>query len=165
MSDRLKPTVAGVGYLGEGDYPATNSKGQSVKCYAMWRNMLARCYVEHDPAFRWYGGKGITVCDEWHCYQTFAAWVAKHFIEGYQLDKDTKVPGSKVYSPDTCTFINAKANSIAASAKHYVFLDPKGNRVEIYNLHQFCKDHGLHTGHMSDVHNSKNRSHKKWTKA
>lgn len=33
--------------------------------YATWRNMIARCTNASYPSFDHYGGRGITVCDEW----------------------------------------------------------------------------------------------------
>lgn len=30
-----------------------------------WRNMLQRCYCTRDPSYPYYGGTGITVCQEW----------------------------------------------------------------------------------------------------
>jgi hypothetical protein len=53
----------------------------------------------------------VEVCKEWHNYQTFAEWYYKYHIEGYRLDKDLKVMGTKVYSPETCTFIPVELNS------------------------------------------------------
>lgn len=33
--------------------------------YAIWESMLQRCTNKNDRAFKNYGGRGITVCDEW----------------------------------------------------------------------------------------------------
>ncbi len=35
------------------------------KLYGIWANIKKRCYNESDPAYKNYGGRGITVCDEW----------------------------------------------------------------------------------------------------
>ena len=37
-------------------------------------SMLQRCYNPKRPQYKNYGGRGITVCDEWHDYETFRAW-------------------------------------------------------------------------------------------
>lgn len=39
---------------------------KSSTSYQVWIDMVRRCYNEKHPAFKWYGAKGITVCDEWH---------------------------------------------------------------------------------------------------
>lgn len=33
--------------------------------YASYMNMIQRCYNQKTPIYRWYGGRGITVCDRW----------------------------------------------------------------------------------------------------
>jgi len=40
--------------------------------YAVWCGMKARCYNKNNPRFKHYGGRGITVCDEWRdSFQAF----------------------------------------------------------------------------------------------
>lgn len=33
--------------------------------YGVWVAMKARCYNKKERAYKWYGGRGIEVCDEW----------------------------------------------------------------------------------------------------
>lgn len=33
--------------------------------FAIWQGMKARCFNENCRAYRIYGGRGITICDEW----------------------------------------------------------------------------------------------------
>src|SRR5215203_343786 len=33
--------------------------------YPVWRTMIARCYNSKSRCFRYYGGRGITVCERW----------------------------------------------------------------------------------------------------
>jgi len=33
--------------------------------YNSYRCMKSRCYREKDPSYKYYGGRGIEVCDEW----------------------------------------------------------------------------------------------------
>jgi len=40
--------------------------------YNTWRGMMRRCYKSEDKDYAKYGGKGVTVCEEWHDYLTFA---------------------------------------------------------------------------------------------
>ena len=35
--------------------------------------MLGRCRNPALPAFRWYGGRGITVCERWQTFEHFLA--------------------------------------------------------------------------------------------
>jgi len=50
-------------------------------------------------------------------------------------------------------------------ARHWDFIDPKDNRITIYNLTKFCRDHGLNQGHMWSVYSGRIKSCKGWRKA
>lgn len=41
------------------------------KLRKVWRAMLCRCNNANDPSYKNYGGRGITVCVEWHEFETF----------------------------------------------------------------------------------------------
>ena len=108
VRDPYFPICAGVGYVGIGEYAPTNNK-----CYNAWSNMLRRCYApSNNYMARTYSG--CTVRKVWHCYQRFAAWYVRQpyaWLDGYELDKDLRVPGNKVYGPDTCTLIPKSINA------------------------------------------------------
>lgn len=107
IKDEYHPTVAGVGYIGRGSYA---SKGKDIVCYQTWLDMLKRCYK---PKTKQTAKNYADICvwEGWYNYQVFAAWFYEYHIEGYRLDKDLKVFGSKIYSPETCAFIPEKLNS------------------------------------------------------
>lgn len=47
-------------------YETCGYRGDTLKpLYSVYRQMLDRCYLETAPNFKWYGGKGVTVCDRW----------------------------------------------------------------------------------------------------
>lgn len=117
VKDPYYPSIYGVGYIGEGEYlPSVNCK--DTKEYQLWANMLKRCYSIKNKRYHRYGGRGVTVCREWHNYQNFADWVVKQpnfGKEGFQLDKDLRIKDSKEYSPDTCSFVPQNINSLLVS--------------------------------------------------
>ena len=39
--------------------------------YNTWRAMMRRCYLLADKDYLRYGGKGVSVCQEWHTYENF----------------------------------------------------------------------------------------------
>lgn len=107
-----EPRVYGVGYVGEGEYNATEN-GRSTRVYDTWHDMLRRCY---DPKslkkYRTY--TGCEVCEEWHNFQNFASWYDENYYEicgeRMVLDKDILTKGNKVYSPETCCFVSNSIN-------------------------------------------------------
>ena len=108
---------------------------------------------------------GCTVCIEWNNFQNFAGWFNENYIEGYDLDKDIKVNGNKVYSPVTCLIVTPKENTIKARAKSYRLTSPEGDIIDIYNMAEFCRDNSLCKANMSAVHRGCINQHKGWTKA
>lgn len=58
--------------------------------YRRWRHMMARCYVEAHHAYQNYGGRGITVCEQWQDAKTYCDWMDQHMgpcPPGYTLDR------------------------------------------------------------------------------
>lgn len=114
LRDPLSASVFGVGCIGEGPHKA-HHKGADTKMYQTWRAMLRRCYYRaskhHQPSY-----EGVTVCDEWKNYQTFAQWyVDNHPGDGlkYELDKDIIDPDAREYGPRTCQFVTQRENLAA----------------------------------------------------
>lgn len=111
LKDFNARTYHGVGYIGVGDHK-TGSRGRANKQWALWSNMLERCYGSN-PKYASY--KDVYVCDRWHSFQNFCDDLPK--IKGYDLwlgggyaiDKD-KV-GKNLYSLGTVEFILKSENS------------------------------------------------------
>ena len=73
----------------------------SHKFYQTWYNMIHRCTNAKSPAYKHYGGRGITVCEEWLDIANFVAWCDVTYlnIEGLSLDR---IDNDKGYSPENC---------------------------------------------------------------
>ena len=104
-------SVLGIGYLGVGDNIAVDTiNRKNTKAYSIWHGMIKRCYTK---TFENY--KNVTVCEEWHCFQTFADWYNKRYIDGFnmQIDKDLLQQGveNKIYSPETCVLLPSDINN------------------------------------------------------
>lgn len=76
--------------------------------------MLKRCYSktyqDHRPTYA-----GCSVAKEWLLFSVFRSWVQSQDYEGKALDKDLLVEGNKVYSPETCCFIDKALNNFLLS--------------------------------------------------
>lgn len=86
---------------------------ETRRCYLVWHNMLRRCYNKNCRDYVRYGGRGVTVCTEWHDFETFKEWCDTNYYklknETVELDKD--LIGSGLYSPENCVFIPHSINS------------------------------------------------------
>jgi len=57
--------------------------------YKAWADMLTRCYNPNQQHSRYYGGRGITVCQEWReSFENFLADMGPHPGKGYSLERD-----------------------------------------------------------------------------
>lgn len=74
-----------------------------TRLYVIWQGMLQRCENPNNPGYKRYGGRGITVCTEWHDFQIFRAWALTH---GY---KDVltieRIDVNSGYNPFNCIWI------------------------------------------------------------
>jgi len=160
IMDRMRPSLCGVGFIGSGKY-ASKVNRRPTRSYGVWIGMIRRCYdVDRKKKNESY--KDCTVCDEWHNFQNFAKWFEANYIDGFHLDKDIKIKGNRVYSPDACMFVSVQDNADASLSKSYKFKSPEGCIVDVYNLSRFCRDNKLNTGHMCNVHCGKLKQHKGW---
>lgn len=75
------------------------------RLYNVWKGMRERCNYKDWPQYKDYGGRGITVCEEWNDFKTFMKWA---YENGY--DKNAKrgectidrIDNDKGYTPDNC---------------------------------------------------------------
>ena len=80
--------------------------------YQTWKSMLKRCYSEKEyPTY-----KGCSVCDEWLIFSNFKRWMEQQDWQGKQLDKDLLIEGNKVYSPETCIFVDQVINKFVTDS-------------------------------------------------
>ncbi len=79
--------------------------------YQVWHALLRRCYEKEHMSYHNYGGRGVTVCEEWrNDFRPFYDWaMANGWKPGLQVDKDIKGNGL-LYSPDTCVIVTRKQN-------------------------------------------------------
>ncbi len=84
------------------------------RLYRIWAGMKNRCHSQKNQAFFYYGGKGITVCDEWRKdYGAFRAWsMSNGYAEGLSIDRKDS---AKDYCPGNCRWVTVSENSTNCS--------------------------------------------------
>lgn len=108
----------------------TDSAGNYIIPY-VWKNkrignifsgMKQRCYNSKDKAYRWYGAKGIKICNEWlNNPLLFEEWSLSH---GYQdnLSID-RLKSDKDYCPENCCWLPLGENSRKAGVVNWLEID------------------------------------------
>lgn len=112
----------------------------------MYAHMMERCYdqnyLNRKPSYQ-----GCSICEEWYnpdfagkrltqeknpYRASFYEWCRQNFycidIKGQptvNLDKDIKVKGNKVYSPETCLFVPKSVNNFFSGLSKKDGLPPK----------------------------------------
>lgn len=113
-----KNIICGVGINDAGYVVKSVIDGKTVECkfYATWRGMIRRCYGS-DRLKKFPSYADCSVCDEWLTFSNFKSWMEAQDWGGKQLDKDIIVAGNKIYSPETCAFVDAATNTFIGASK------------------------------------------------
>lgn len=88
------------------------------RLYSIWIGIKARCYNNKDTTYKYYGGKGINVCDEWKDdYLAFKNWaLANGYEDNLTIDRKNSKQG---YSPSNCQWITQSENIRNAMKEHF----------------------------------------------
>ena len=75
--------------------------GSRSRLYRIWKGMKNRCYNPKQSRYELYGGRGITICDEWlNDFAAFQEWAALNgYDENLTIDR---IDNDKGYCPDNC---------------------------------------------------------------
>jgi|SRR3972149_5287855 len=80
-----------------------------TKLYIAWAAMIQRVLNPKNTAYKNYGGRGITVCNEWLEFIQFRDWALNNgYTEGLQINR---INNNGNYEPSNCDFVTAKENS------------------------------------------------------
>ncbi len=106
------------------------------RLYTCWRGMLSRCTNKADEYFKDYGGRGITICQEWRNFDNFADWAIDNgYTDELTIDR-LDVNGN--YEPANCRWATAKEQ--ANNKRNTKYFEYKGEQK---TLSQLADEYGI----------------------
>lgn len=150
----LRRPVFGVGKNDSWYKTSVSINGKIERCeiYKVWVHMLERCYSEkYKERFESY--RNASVCNEWLIFSNFSEWAKDKWRKGYQLDKDVKGLGSKLYSPENCIFLSPRINGLFIDSKTRRGDLPLGVSIQDGKLKVSCSDgvRQVHVGYYKNL--------------
>lgn len=105
LCDCGEPTIVDASHLRRADIFSCGCRkwthGMSKTAeYRAWQDMKDRCHNPSSPVARWYGERGITVCDRWlESFENFLADMGRKPSPELTLERRDNNLG---YSPENC---------------------------------------------------------------
>lgn len=99
----------------------------------VWRTMKQRCCCVTNRDYRLYGGRGITVCEEWkNDFFTFNEWAENNgYKKGLMLDR---IDNNGNYEPSNCRWATSEEQANNKRTNKYITING-----DTKTLSQWCK--------------------------
>lgn len=98
---------------------ATKHGGHGTRTYRSWKAMRERCHNPSGTHYHHYGGRGITVCEQWKDFSAFLADMGE-CPAGLTIDR---IDGNGNYEPGNCRWATATQQSRNTNRNHYVTIN------------------------------------------
>lgn len=101
-----------------------------TKLYYIYHNIKTRCYNKKANNYKYYGAKGITVCDEWlNSFIAFQDWsYSNGYTEGQGLSID-RIDVNGNYEPSNCRWVDNKTQANNRTNNHYIMYKGKSKTL------------------------------------
>lgn len=104
-----------------------DSRSGGSKLYRIWHGMNNRCFKPEIKAYRYYGAKGIVVCEIWREYKAFKEWAIQvGYKEGLSIDR---INPRGNYEPNNCEWVTRSENCRRVTHPQHLFLENRENYI------------------------------------
>ena len=132
-----------------GEVKYINGKRVASPEYRTWQMMRNRCLNPNAQDYEYYGGRGITICDQWSTFDGFLADMGRRPAPEYTLDR---INSDGDYGPSNCRWATRKEQSRNRSyAKTQAYKLAEQLQVKPMTAHHYiwqvrAKDRGVTKG-------------------
>ena len=113
---------------------------RKTRLYGIHNGLLQRCYNPSRPKYKNYGGRGITVCEEWrNNFKAFYDWaMANGYADGLTIDR---INNDGNYEPSNCRWVKIKEQAYNKTTSN--FITYKG---ETKTIAEWAQEYGIKYG-------------------
>ena len=97
---------------------------ENTRLYRTWLGMRNRCLNGNEPAYKNYGGRGISIYLDWGSFENFRDWARASGYEDHLTIERVDVNGN--YEPANCTWIPRSEQT--KNRRDSVFIEWNGKR-------------------------------------
>ena len=102
------------------------------KLYNVWNTMKNRCLNPNVKCYNRYGGRGITICEEWKIFTNFMKWAyANGYKDNHDLSID-RIDNNGNYEPNNCRWVTLSIQANNKRNNHKVIY--KGELLSINQI-------------------------------
>lgn len=121
-----------------------------TRIYSIWNRMKQRCTNPNNSAYKNYGGRGITICQEWiDDFLNFYNWaIANGYRDDLSIDR---INNNKGYYPENCKWATKKQQARNRRNNHLITYNGETHCIsewaEIFNINEKLLAERLRTGY------------------
>lgn len=110
--------------------------GKHTRLYKIWKSMRTRCNNPNDANYVYYGGRGISICEDWSNFVNFRKWANENgYTDSLTIDR---IDYDGNYCPDNCRWTDATTQ--ANNSRHNHMLEYNG---ETHTLAEWARITGI----------------------